>query len=549
MSTSPSLAKAAADQAIEVQEYTKMTASPLFFIQRSWNLVPQPVKKKYYDRFLLGLKLRGKDWDIFCASVGPEWFGTFEEGKHISWQQVLALLGIEKALRGEVPMRISIVSGHGIGKTALLSWLILWFLFVHPECQIACTSPSKEQMYDVLWKELKKWIDRMPLMMAQFYQWETSHVRMKEAPNVWFARAKTSSKENTEALAGVHADWVFMAVDEASGVEEPIFETMEGALTSGNILVFLISNGTRNTGYFYDTHHRDADRWQCYSFDAEQSPRVSPQSVLDWKEKYGSESLQYYVRVKGKFPGEGIMDDKGFVQLLDEKRLRFRPYDPQWAPIGRCIGALDPSGEGQDSADWAARDRQVLANVHTMQTANDKQLASASITLCDKLYIDPIDFVIDAFGVGHKVAQEIALMTSQEKRPWRVTPLNTGEACDDEYDREQYINKRAEAYYKMMLWLYAGGEIMECSTPEATAIFKRELLSIRFKRTTTGKVQIMDKVQAKKLGLNGGMSPNKADAASMTFLRPDGAKRSLWGDPVGSQVSNPQFDPHSPLGD
>ncbi len=234
-------------------------------------------------------------------------------------------------------MRISIVSGHGIGKSMILSVLILWFLWVHPMCQIACTSPSKEQMYDVLWKEIKKWIDRMPKGMQQFYIWETSHVRMSEAAATWFARAKTSSKENTEALAGVHADHVMMAVDEASGVEEPIFETMEGALTSGNILVILISNGTRNIGYFYDTHHRDSLRWQNYSFDATDSPRVSPQSVLDWKDKYGEDSVQYAVRVLGKFPDEGVLDDKGYVQLFNDKDLRFVPFDASHKFVGRPI--------------------------------------------------------------------------------------------------------------------------------------------------------------------------------------------------------------------
>lgn len=533
---------------LEVIEYAKMERSPLYFILKVWNLRPQPVKQSYAARYNIGLRLTGKAWDAFVATVQPEWFGHFEEGKHITWQQTLILFGIEKGIRGDVPMRISIVSGHGIGKTALLSWLILWFLWVHPMCQIASTSPSKEQMYDVLWKEIKKWIDKLPEPMKAFYVWETSHVRMAEAPETWFARAKTSSKENTEALAGVHADWVMIPVDEASGVEEPIFETMEGALTSGNILVFLISNGTRNIGYFYDTHHKDKLRWQCYAFDAEQSPRVTAESVAGWKDKYGEDSVQYAVRVKGKFPDEGVMDDKGYVQLFNEKDIRFTPFDASWRPIGRTIGALDAAGEGQDLAPWAARDRQICAIIHSEKTSNAKGMAAKSVTLCDRYFIDPIDFMIDSFGVGADVGMEIALITSQEKRPWRVTPVNTGEPCDDEDQREYYINKRAEGFYKMMLWCRAGGSFMELPTPEETERFKRELLSIRFKRTLTGRIQIMDKVTMKKLGFN---SPNMADAASMTFLRPDGAKRSLWGDPVSvtGQVSSPQFDPHSPLGD
>lgn len=528
----------------ETREWLKMQASPLYFISFTWNLIPQPLKQEYQARFALGLLQKGKAWDKFCASVRPFWFEDYEDGKHITWQQVLVLHGIEKSLRGEVPSRISIVSGHGIGKSTMLSWLILWFLFVRVLSQVASTSPSKEQMYDVLWKELKKWIDRMPAGMAAQYIWETSHVRMSEAPETWFARAKTASKENTEALAGVHADWVFMAVDEASGVEEPIFETMEGALTSGNIIVFLISNGTRNIGYFYDSHHKDAARWQCFAFNAEESPRVDSKSVEGWKDKYGEDSVQYHIRVLGHFPDEGVMDDKGYVQLFNEKELHFKPFDGGWMPVGRRISALDPSGEGQDTSDFALRDRQRAAIVHTEKESTSAGLAAKSITLLDKYEVDPIDFVIDAFGKGQNIAQEIALMTSQQKRPWRVTPVNTGDACEVEAEREFYLNQRAEAYYKAMLWCRAGGEIMEMANPMETKQFKEELLSIRFRRTQNGRIQIMDKVSMKKLGFR---SPNKADAFSMTFLRRDGEKRSMWGTPQGR--SSPQVDQTSTVGD
>ncbi len=430
-------------------------------------------------------------------------------------------------------------------RSALLSMLVLWFLWVHPRSKIAATSPSKEQMYDVLWSEIKKWIDKMPKGMQQFFLWETSHVRMSELPQEWFARAKTSSKENTEALAGVHADHVMICVDEASGVEELIYETMEGALTGGFILVVLISNGTRNEGYFYDTHHeKDTKRWQNYAFDAEESPRVTTSSVQDWKKKYGEDSVQYAVRVKGKFPGQSTMDDKGYVQLFSDKDLHFIPNDPNWKPAGRAIGALDASGEGQDISSWCVRDRMTALTIHTEKTSNAKGMAAISVTLCDKFWIDPIDFVIDAFGSGHAVSMEIALITSQEKRPWRVTPLNVGEPCDDDYDKELYVNKRAEAYYKMMLWVRSGGTFMEMPTPEDTQRFKFELLSIRFKRTLSGRIQIEDKVSMKKRGVP---SPNIADSLSMTFLRPDGAKRSMWGIPQEQVRSD--FNPHSPVGD
>lgn len=524
---------------LDARIYLDMERSSLYWVRQIFGLVPQPLRREYKTRFEFGLLLHGKAWDEFCTTVRPSWFEEYQEGLHLTWQQSLALHGVDKALRGEVSSRISIVSGHGIGKSMLLAIIILWFLFIHPDCQIACTSPGKEQMYDVLWKELKKWIDRMPKEIGDMYVWESSHVRMKESPETWFARAKTSSKENTEALAGVHADWVLIAVDEASGVEEPIFETMEGALTSGNILVFLISNGTRSLGYFYDTHHKDKERWQNYSFSSLDSPRVDQKYVSAIVAKYGSDSVQYEIRVLGAFPDEGIMDDKGYVQLFNEADMHFVRYEPGWKPVGRVLAGLDASGEGQDKTEWAIRDRLRAAIVAEEDKSNPAGMALKSITICDKYGIDPRDLVIDAFGKGADVSMEIALATSKEKRPWRVSPINTGEPCEDEYEREMYINVRAMLFHKFMLWCRAGGELVESER------LKDELLSIRFRRTTNGRIQIMDKVQMKKLGFS---SPDKADALSMTFYRRDGERMSLLGDDVSSQngiVGERDFDRNS----
>ena len=514
--------------------YADMEKSILFSVRHIWGLVPQPVKEEYKARWELGLLLTFGDWDKFCTQVTKDWFELYQDGLHITWQQSLVFYGIDKALKHEAPARVSIVSGHGTGKSMMLSIIVLWFLFIHPDAQVACTSPGQQQLYDVLWKELKKWIEKMPPMMANMFVWESSHIRMKEAPETWFARAKTASKENTEALAGVHADYVLIAADEASGVEEPIYETMEGSLTSGNTLVFLISNGTRSLGYFYDTHHKDKARWQTYAFSSLDSPRVDEKFVQGIVEKYGAESVQYAISVKGRFPDTGVVDDKGYVQLFNEKDLHFVPYDHSWLPIGRAIAGIDASGEGQDSTQWAVRDRQRAGIVASENQSTASSMATKTLTICDKFRVNPIDCVIDAFGSGHAVAQEVALATAgnTKRQPWRVTPLNVGEQCDDPYDRELYINKRAEAFYKMMLWCRAGGEIME------TERLKDELFSIRFKRTANGRIQIMSKVEMNKLGYS---SPNMADALSLTFLRPDGIR-------LNDNPQSQQFDKFAPVG-
>jgi hypothetical protein len=523
-------------------EYQRMTNSPMYWVRQTFALMPQPVRPEYAARLRCGLLLRGKDWDKFCASVNSNWFDPYEVGRHLTWQQTLVLYGVEKALRGECSPRISVVSGHGIGKSMIVAILILWFLFTHIESQVACTSPGAEQMYDVLWKELKKWIDLMPENFKNLYIWESTHIRMTEAPQTWFARAKTSSKENTEALAGIHAEWVLVVADEASGVEEPIFETMDGSLTGENFLVFLIGNGTRAEGYFYDSQHKkDMARWQTYSFSAVDSPRVSAKSVSDWKNKYGDDSVQYKIRVLGEFPDEGVMDDAGYVQLFNETDIHIVPADRTWRPVPRVHGALDPSGEGQDSSEWAVRDRVRAAVVASEKKSTPAGLAQTSLTICDTYRIDPYNFVVDAFGAGHSVGQEIAIATAAlgpNKPVWRVRTLNTGEPCEDENDRLLYINTRAMLYYRMLLWARSGGEFMDSPG------LKDELLSIKFKRTGSGRIQIMDKVSMKKLGHR---SPNKADALSQTFLSLDEIVISDYQKEKQERAKLTSVDLHDPV--
>lgn len=489
----------------------EMERSSIYFTRQVWGLTPQPLTTKRKQEFIEGLKLKGKDWDNFTKTVTKDWFSEFEEGKHITWQQSLILYGVDKAMRGDIPLRISIVSGHGIGKSMILSILILWFLFVHPDCQIACTSPGQQQLYDILWKEIKKWIDKAYPSIGQMYLWESSHIRMKESPQTWFARAKTASKENTEALAGVHADWVMMAIDEASGVDEAIFETMEGSLTSGNILVFLISNGTRANGYFYDSHTKDASRWQNYSFSSLDSPRVDHKYVDGIIEKYGIDSVQYAIRVLGQFPKEDGMDDSGYVPLLKHTDIHTQPDYGNILSFGpESILGVDPAGDGDDKTSWVIRDQFKAKKLFEENKSTSKSIAERTMTLMTEFKIKPHNVVVDAFGTGMDVGKEIAIAS---KGSINVTTVNTGDKCERQEDKDVYLNKRAEIFYKAKVWLQSGGELVENGN------FKDELIGIRYKRNLAGLIQIMPKIDMKKrYGLK---SPNDADAFSLTFLTPD----------------------------
>ena len=58
----------------------------------------------------------------------------------------------------------SVRSGHGVGKSAVESWLVIWFLSTRPYPKVPCTAPTKHQLYDILWAEISKWLRNNPVL-------------------------------------------------------------------------------------------------------------------------------------------------------------------------------------------------------------------------------------------------------------------------------------------------------------------------------------------------------------------------------------------------
>lgn len=227
-------------------------------------------------------------------------------GKNITHQQKWILDCVEKAVNGAInpatgkpyPKRISIASGHGIGKSQIIAQIIIWFLFCHRLSQCACTAPTKYQIKDVLRGRVQLQLSKMPKHLAELFEYTSDYLRVKDNPENRYAVAKTSSKENPEALAGMHAPHILIVADEASGVEEAIFKSLEGSLTEAdNALVILISNPTRNMGYFYDSHHKNKESWQTLQLSSVDSPIVEEGYVEGYREREGEDSDEYRIRV------------------------------------------------------------------------------------------------------------------------------------------------------------------------------------------------------------------------------------------------------------
>ena len=203
----------------------------------------------------------------------------------------------------------SIKSGHGIGKTATQANALLWFLTCFPYARVVATAPTSQQLHDVLWAEINKWISKSPIL-EEILHWTKTYVYLDGYERRWFAVAKTAAKP--ENMQGFHEDNMLFIVDEASGVEDEIMEAILATLSGGNNKLLMCGNPTRTSGTFYDSFHKDRAIYKTMTVSSLDSPRTNKENIEMFKRKYGENSNVFKVRVLGEFPTQ---EDDVFIPL------------------------------------------------------------------------------------------------------------------------------------------------------------------------------------------------------------------------------------------
>lgn len=498
--------------------YKRFQADILHFILKMWGLRPQPLKPEYQHQI------------EYCElnEVTVDWFEPFVKGKHLTWQQYLLILAVQRGLEGRASRKIAVESGVGTGKSSGIAILILWFLFTHKDAQVPCTAPTTTQMYNALWKELASWLYRMPARIQALYEWSSEYLRIKERANTWYARARTAAKDRPEALAGVHSDYVMAVIDEASGVIDEVFEKGEGVLAGEFVFVVMISQHTRLVGYFHDAFGKDAANWQRLRFNSEESPIVDKQFVQRIIDKDGLDSDRYRVEVKGEPPKADAVDDKGYVPLFLEEDLRYVPKMPF---VGRKWLGIDPAGRGNDKACWVVRDNFHAEVLLEEKKSDDASLVKNTIGIMQMLQIKPEDVFIDDFGIGAKLVANLArqsIVIGQTTYPIYVNGINTGDMCEEEEEKSRFSNLRAKLAWDTKQWLKTGGNLSKHDSWV-------ELLNIRYRASLRNRLEIMPKEIMRKLGIK---SPNAYDALALTML----------GKNTSTQIKvieDGDYDPHS----
>lgn len=449
----------------DIELYNRMKKDPFLFIHVMRGLTPQLQKKD-----------------------------PFVKWKNITWQQARIVQAVKNAVNWG-KNKITIRSWHGVGKSTILSMIIIWFLFCFKDCKIPCTAPTQSQMYDVLWWELHTWIKKLPEWVQSHFIRQSDYIRISENPTMWFARAATGKKENTEALAWLHADDMLLVVDEASWVPDEVFNSSKWALTSPNTIFIMISNPTRLSWYFYRSHNELKDSFACLHFNSEESPIVDQAFVDEIIQENGIESDQYNIRVKGEFPND-VLDSDWYSKLFDINSIEFVPI----APFRPNIMWVDPAGQGKDQTIVVARDTFYAKILAKQQTSTDLSVAELVVANAYSYGIPIENVVYDNFGVWANLWME---MSNLGRPVW----VNVGHKAHNE---KIFENLRAELYRRVAERLKKWGKLIWSKES------RKDLNMIEYKRGLNGKIKIMSKDEMRKKFWK---SPDVADALMMSFFR------------------------------
>ncbi len=416
-------------------------------------------------------------------------------------------------------------SGHGIGKSALVAWIVIWALATFEDTKGVVTANTATQLKTKTWAEITKWYNLC--IIKHWFKCTATAIFAAdpEHEKTWRIDAIPWSINNTEAFAGLHNQGkrILIIFDEASSIVDKIWEVTEGALTDEQtqIIWLVFGNPTRNTGRFRDCFRKFRHLWHNEQIDSRTVAITNKEQLQKWVDTYGIDSDFVKVRVRGMFPTLSI---KQFISTKDVDAAFGRHLRPEQYNFAPKILTCDPAWEGDDKLIIGLRQglaSKILEEIP--KNDNDILIANKLANYEDQEQTDAV-FVDGGYGTG------IISAGKTMGRNWTIVWFS-GESSDP-----GCVNKRAEMWKEMRDWLKSGGAI-----PEDQELYD-ELISPETVPRTDGKIQLESKKDMKARGLP---SPNKADQLALSFAYP--VQKKVRGLGAANQSSAKPYDPHARL--
>lgn len=435
------------------------------------------------------------------------------KGPDVWQEQFLRELGVEvrkNAFDGHTPVMPvlrAVSTGHGVGKSVMVAWLVDWLMSTRPHCKLVVTANTSTQLETKTWASIRRWTKAC--LTGHWFTVNTQKMYHPAFPESWFCSAQTCREENSEAFAGQHAadstsGYIF---DEDSAIPEIIHQVAEGGLTDGEPFMFRFGNATRNSGSFYECcFGKSRDRWHPTVVDSRDSRFSNKELIAAWVEEHGEDSDFVRVRVRGLPPRASDL------QFIDQERV--------WGAMQRevttfddepLIAGVDFSGGGQAwnvvrfrrgldgrtvppirvAGEKTREDRSAFLSVLAGLLAERSPGKKIAAMFCDSAYGAPYVERLKTMGYSN------------------VFEVNFG--ATNSPDELHCANMRAYMWKQTKDWLLAG------ALPEGDHRLEADLTGPGQHLDRKDRLVLESKESMQKRGV---ASPDDADAFALTFAAP-----------------------------
>jgi len=428
--------------------------------------------------------------------------------------QIEELEAIGQHLRQGVdrPFRSTTASGHGIGKTAEVSFVVFWAGMTAVDTRGVVTANSDTQLRTKTWAELGKWwglLCRQHPIAETLFELTATGFRSISRERTWRIDAIPNNPRNPAAFAGAHnaGKRLVIIIDEASEIEDIIWDVVEGALTDADteIVLLVYGNPTKNVGRFKEiTVGRMRHQWRTKQIDSRTVKRTNKPLLESWVDAWGEDSDFVRIRVRGIFPRVGSMQliPADLVQQARQRKSAYIPSDP-------LVAGLDVARFGDDASVLRARRGRDAASIPKKEWRGVDLMTLASDVALWCADNRPDALFVDIGGLGAGVYDRLIQLRVPNVYPVnfggkaRMATMNGVEARVADHGAAMWVN--------LLAWLPLA------ALPPDDDQIEIDLTSREYGFTADGAIRLESKKDMKKRGL---ASPDDADALALTFAMP-----------------------------
>jgi hypothetical protein len=430
------------------------------------------------------------------------------------WERQEAILN---ALRDH--SRVTVCSAHGIGKTWVGAAATLWFLYTREPVIVLTTAPTHRQVKEVLWREIRRQHRRMFENSRLPEEWLSQRGEVRETAlrlaEDRYALGLTT--DEPDRFQGFHSPHVLVIVDEASGVEEPIFDAIDGVLTGAEARLLLIGNPLHSAGRFYDSHRKGT--WKRFSISAKESPNVKGRNlrivaererpaefpglvtarwVWERRQDWGKDSPLFQSRVLGRFPDQAT---DALIRLSWIEEAIARGKKRAGVSDERVEAGADIARFGGCESVLCIRQGPRVLLLRGWRDADLSVTRERLMASCEELGVAVLR--VDAAGMGAGVADELR---RDHARSIAIVDCNGGRRA---HNPERYGMERDEWFFGLRERFRVGDIVI----PD-DAKLREQLAALTYSITPRGQQSVVSKDE---LAARGTRSPDRADALALAF--------------------------------